>query len=966
MNQEEKYKKALKIVPHHKMGIKILEMQQLENLFPEYENLRERIEEHRKQIESFRKDNYNIDSQYNLMYDNIFSILGKRGAGKTSVVLTLKQILKQEKTKDIVLPIIMPEIIPQECSMIGWILSLLEESVLNLEKILDNKTEGKYFVDCKRRPQNSLEKEYRKVKQLCYSQFYRVKGAESFTAAVINTEQQTQNSFNFSHELVCFWDKLVAAIQEAYEITDNGQPLIYIIFDDVDLMPDAVNNLFSTIIKYLSHPNLVVFVTADEDLLYDVIEHSMNTRLGKYEELKSYSAAIKTYSSYENLLSSVNSEKIISSLNQKIEIIHEIPKLYVDKILPPSCRYYLRNYSQCSEKAAFIQQIVLDQNNKCVRMTLAEYMRKEIDRYLMVVNSDESANFLLHEGKFVTAYLLFWGDTSRQLANETLILREFITQLIKLHNMLEKEFICEEEYFDKLWYTLFLFANNTLNTMGNIGITSAEVNSQLEQLILRKSGKWEIYLNYPYLREVMERQVRLDGRNTLESMRKNAIMLNILMMFLENILIIESGGHAKLKAKRDEKIHGKGVLVDILDSGTSRNFSVVCKSQGRTVNEFLLFYERIIEDSEFLSVFDPTGVREARKYFQKLPDMSKMPEQKISLETYSRENPKWLSTIAQLLYFSNEGIYNIDREQIVVRKMLGFSAAVHDPYYENMLDEFRESIVETLCSFSTWKEPKIIDENTFCMDYIEELFLPGEDWDNNDYEVEDLTELEEYLQGKFDIDEKRVATFVNTDDDSTEMLLRCADRACNKLIELYHMYNVYKAKDQKAFADAGQAINKTFHLNVLHWNNKNEINKEVANVLIGKMLSQMEQTQNRLAKEWMYSAQDELERMTTVYTDFCEQIVLRLKEKKEIQNGKEIIKWNALLKVFQKYYLISYLRDRKISGNMRLDVDFIPYGGLYLEIREKLNSGHDDYLSQILKQYIREGCTRFLDKLWQV
>ena len=116
----------------------------------------------------------------------------------------------------------------------------------------------------------------------------------------------------------------------------------------------------------------------------------------------------------------------------------------------------------------------------------------------------------------------------------------------------------------------------------------------------------------------------------------------------------------------------------------------------------------------------------------------------------------------------------------------------------------------------------------------------------------------------------------------------------------------------------------------------------------------------------MYSAQDELERMTTVYTDFCEQIVLRLKEKKEIQNGKEIIKWNALLKVFQKYYLISYLRDRKISGNMRLDVDFIPYGGRYLEIREKLNSGHDDYLSQILKQYIREGCTRFLDKLWQV
>ena len=41
------YKKNLEIVPHHKMGIKILDKAQLKNLFPDSESLLERIEEPR-------------------------------------------------------------------------------------------------------------------------------------------------------------------------------------------------------------------------------------------------------------------------------------------------------------------------------------------------------------------------------------------------------------------------------------------------------------------------------------------------------------------------------------------------------------------------------------------------------------------------------------------------------------------------------------------------------------------------------------------------------------------------------------------------------------------------------------------------------------------------------------------------------------------------------------------------------
>ena len=349
MEKESSDQKNLAAVPHHKMGIKILDIQQLENLFPDYKSLLRRIEEHRDQIKLLNKSDKKIDSQYNLMYDNIFSIMGKRGSGKTSVALTLKQLF-QEEENNIVLPIVMPEIIPSECSMIGWILSLLEEIVKQLDsKINANNSQKKgFFEDCFSYSGITLYREYNKVKELCFSQDYRVKG-ESFTTAVIDKEQQAQNSFNFSKELVKFWDIFVESVRETCESPKANEPLIFIIFDDVDLMPDEVINLLSTIIKYLSHPNIIVLVTADEALLYDVIENSMNNKLGKYSEVSKLPE--------KRLLSVENAEKMAMQLNQKLSIIREIPKLYGDKILPPSCRYYLRSFTHCREKGRFIERV---------------------------------------------------------------------------------------------------------------------------------------------------------------------------------------------------------------------------------------------------------------------------------------------------------------------------------------------------------------------------------------------------------------------------------------------------------------------------------------------------------------------------------------------------------------------------------------------------------------------------------
>ena len=78
--------------PVHKVGIKILSDIQMNNVFPNYMDVINRIEGHRKWLEDHQMQRLKR-YQYNLMYDNVISIFGKRGTGKTSVAFTLLLML---------------------------------------------------------------------------------------------------------------------------------------------------------------------------------------------------------------------------------------------------------------------------------------------------------------------------------------------------------------------------------------------------------------------------------------------------------------------------------------------------------------------------------------------------------------------------------------------------------------------------------------------------------------------------------------------------------------------------------------------------------------------------------------------------------------------------------------------------------------------------------------------------------
>lgn len=974
MKRNIDYREDLKYVPHHKTGIKILDVHQLENLFPNYDSLLQRIENHRAKLQQMNKIRFEKDSQYNLMYDNIFSIFGKRGAGKTSAMFTLKKILEMIYSQDVVLPIVMPEMIPAECSMIGWILSLLEEIVDELDQKVKsrNRMDNTQFGECIYRQSDSLKRAYEKVKELGFSQFYQSDWNESFSVALINKERQTQNSFDFSKELGRFWELLKKTIQETSEEKNAKEPLIYIIFDDVDLLPEAVTTLLSTIIKYLSHPNIIVFVTADEELLYDVIENNMNEKLGRYKELEMYSRIIRALSVCDKDNTSNVLWEYFEEVSQKMQMSRQIPRLYADKVLPPSSRYYLKSYANYEDKSMFIEHVEHDTDNKDVLVTLEEVFKKAIGDYVKAVGREED-NFLIFENVFIKAYFAFWGNTSRQLVNEALILQEFVTQLTQIDKHYKEGDFSEEKYMKVLYRCLYEFSYNSLIAMGSSEMGVEEIKELLEELIVYKTGGWGIYLNYSYLRERVEEN--LSKKKDLIKMIQQTISLCVLLFFLENILIIESKSKPNINENKRENIHGRGILVDVLDQVTKRGESLVCKGQMKNVNEFLLFYEKILISPETLMDFDLMEPRRVRNYLNKLPQK----DIKVNLEKYSRENPKWFKSIVKILYLSYEGIYEIQKKEIVLRRLYKSSSTIYNSYYENSIKALKVDLVKALSEIPSnleekWKAVKQIsfeDEQEILFDTAIAIDTPtkSDNYAGKFTEVENkivekiqaINEGEdEYL--KLDIYQRIVEESVGKAA-RTLAFLKELEVVSERLLNSYAKFEVYEIVDKSTFSNL---IDELKDHGIIIPRKLKKLTKEIPVLEMNTILNDISKELGN--SKWGLPARTlwESEELSNIYDGLCDCISLDLRGIEDIERAVSIIIDMQQFKTLQKYYLWSYLEERKEKPrDMRIDYESIPYKNLYNMIRKEIKNTDGSYLSQLVKRYIEEAVDQYVDKLME-
>lgn len=717
MNYENKNLMPENLIPIHKMGFKILKEVQLKNMFPTYENLFEKFDTHRAWVKKLKNiDREKIDYQYNLMYDTVFSIFGSRGSGKTSAIFTLKYMIEKryESQGDIVLPVIMPEMIPDNCDIISWILAIIEQIVTQIEDKLQNQSTDRrkiendedFFYNCRFKKDNKLRQEYDKVKELYFSKGYSLRQSESFYAAIGDSEMQIQNGYKFSRAFTSFWTTLKSTIEKIKGNGDEIEPLIYLIFDDVDLTPNKVVEMLSSIVKYLSHPNLIVIVTADEELFNEVVENSLRKKLGYDEEQNRglFTFPRYYYGDYDQF--------ILNSAMERKRHLTKTARLYLDKILPPSSRYYINTFDTCSKRKGFIERID-KQENADVVIDIESLLQSEINGFISERNGNDPEtynNFLYYkanEKNFIDAYLLLWGDTSRQLANQCFLVKELITSLSKIcrhykqyigsNNAISAEL--RQQIQREIYQQIYHYLYNTINSNGNIDLDAEEINNIINHIWYFNHDQWPLYVNYRYLNEYYDQMLfETDIPEQWFKFGKFIFGLYTLLFFVENVLYIWDNKKDGLTINYGRKrIHGKNDLVNFYDKLAKEGVSLVRNSDKEGVDRLLYLYGWMMEKPEVIRDFDIVHYYSVKNYFYMLQSEKCTSD---SLKRWSRNNPIWFSNMVQSTHLAYRGIYLLGKKDIE-RIVLDDRLNAYDSFVQNEKQNLRRMIINYFSTVQT-------------------------------------------------------------------------------------------------------------------------------------------------------------------------------------------------------------------------------------------------------------------------
>lgn len=348
-----------------KIGSRILSEESLKILLPNYKNIYTQISEIRENTTLLKKrlNKYNQEDKFAEIaseepefvkhHNNVFSILGERGSGKTSVLLTIKsEIMKSIKDgeneaikkNDTVLPIVVPQDMDEESDSLGWIIGFFTNIVEKIElDFYENKDIFKYKSKNRGCFTCGNEEKNRKLEKVNYVKdaFEEVKKAyflrkEEYKKTLsdvtskkdyihLNSETLAKD-IELSTSFKCFIDEYIE-YKKNKDSNINSEALIYIFFDDVDISTRKCLNVLETIIRFLSHSNVVIFVSGNYMTFEEtiVINYLFNDKLLD-------SNLIHKYFTTQSMMEEKN------ALNIRKELAYD----YLKKVLSPALRYELK------------------------------------------------------------------------------------------------------------------------------------------------------------------------------------------------------------------------------------------------------------------------------------------------------------------------------------------------------------------------------------------------------------------------------------------------------------------------------------------------------------------------------------------------------------------------------------------------------------------------------------------------
>lgn len=321
-----------------KIGARNLSNKELEVLLPNWEDIFSEIIKIRDS--SIKKDEEDPilkeEPEFEKHHNNVFSILGERGAGKTSVQLSLKYRLmeyyknKEEYKNDTILQLIVPQDMEENSSVIGWIIAYFSNLVEKIEEdFKENRQLFYYEKNCKTNPVLTKFKELKKS-FFIRSENYKnsINSDNSITEYIERNGEVIKEDINLSKKFKEFIDEYIKYKKNVNK-SNASEPLIHIFFDDVDISNKKCLMVLETIMRYLSHANIVVFVAGD----YLTFKETITLKYLKDDGLL-----------YKDLLNETF-EKCTA-----LEVRQTLAYDYLKKVLSPALRYELKKYNLDEKK----------------------------------------------------------------------------------------------------------------------------------------------------------------------------------------------------------------------------------------------------------------------------------------------------------------------------------------------------------------------------------------------------------------------------------------------------------------------------------------------------------------------------------------------------------------------------------------------------------------------------------------
>lgn len=287
-------------------------------------------------IDSIRNSKYGEDEKPN----NFISILGKRGSGKSSMMMTILNELKLDKITgkkikyveenyeidyDFILEKIDPSLFNVEKNALGWIIYSFEEIIHKFKEL--NKSNQYCSKNCSMK---CAIDEYDKLEEyyITSREFYR-ENLSALSEGVLEYKKVNASigkaDLKLEKQFRKFINEYIKAMKTLRDECDNKEePLIVISFDDIDIKPQYGPDILDTVINYLCHPNIIVIMSGEEDTFKEAL----------FIELWNKAKVPQQFST----------DEIIFNESMKIKISNRVEDILA-KVMPARYKYKLEDFS---------------------------------------------------------------------------------------------------------------------------------------------------------------------------------------------------------------------------------------------------------------------------------------------------------------------------------------------------------------------------------------------------------------------------------------------------------------------------------------------------------------------------------------------------------------------------------------------------------------------------------------------